>query len=346
MVTCGDGGVGVTKRAAQFVWISGYFTPPGLHIWVRGMSDGSRMPDIIEGDCWARDLGRSPWRGSPGAAQGGGGADGGQPGRAGAGETGKAQAKLIGDGSTADTGKQPNQPGKPVPLEPGETPPQFVIFSWDGAGEVGNGLFPRFLDLARNHGAGMTFFLSGLYLLPESKKSLYRPPNNPVGASDIGYLTDAAPQGDAEVHPAGLAGRSRDRHALQRPLLRRPRDRSRAGRPPSGTARSTRRSPSSPNGAPTPAGTTRTRCRSTTTRSSSAAVRPVCSARTTCCPRPRNGAGATTPPLPADARSGRTSAMAYGTFRCRASRSPGTPSRSCPWTTTSSPTSRRTAPRA
>lgn len=100
------------------------------------------------------------------------------------------EVRLIGDGSTSDRGKQPHQPPAPVPLEPGQTPPQFVIFSWDGAGEVGNGLFPRFLELARNHGAAMTFFLSGLYLLPESKKTLYRPPNNPVGASDIGYLTD------------------------------------------------------------------------------------------------------------------------------------------------------------
>ncbi|MEU5656370.1 hypothetical protein ABZ802_12220 [Streptomyces sp. NPDC047737] len=100
------------------------------------------------------------------------------------------RVRLIGDGSTADTGKQPNQPTAPVPLEPGQTPPQFVIFSWDGAGEVGNGLFPRFLELAREHDAAMTFFLSGLYLLPESKKSLYQPPNNPRGASDIGYLTD------------------------------------------------------------------------------------------------------------------------------------------------------------
>jgi len=99
-------------------------------------------------------------------------------------------AKLIGDGSTSFTGKQPHQPAKPVPLEPGQTPPQFVIFSWDGAGEVGNGLFPRFLDLAKQHGASMTFFLSGLYLLPESKKRLYNPPNNPRGASDIGYLND------------------------------------------------------------------------------------------------------------------------------------------------------------
>lgn len=77
-----------------------------------------------------------------------------KPGRSGPGKGGDASAepttpaptkddaKLIGDGSTADTGKQPHQPDTPVPLEPGQTPPQFVIFSWDGAGEVGNGLFP------------------------------------------------------------------------------------------------------------------------------------------------------------------------------------------------------------
>ncbi|MGW5860943.1 hypothetical protein ACWFRJ_02050 [Streptomyces sp. NPDC055239] len=99
-------------------------------------------------------------------------------------------ARPIGDGSTTYTGKQPKQPDAPVPLEPGEKPPQFVVFSWDGAGEVGNGLFPRFLKLAEEHDARMTFFLSGLYLLPESKKRLYKPPNNAVGASDIGYLTD------------------------------------------------------------------------------------------------------------------------------------------------------------
>ncbi|WP_086791895.1 hypothetical protein [Streptomyces thermovulgaris] len=98
--------------------------------------------------------------------------------------------RLIGDGSTSFTGRQPRQPAEPVPLEPGQTPPQFVVFSWDGAGEVGNGLFPRFLDLAERHDARMTFFLSGIYLLPESKKRLYDPPNNPRGASDIGYLTD------------------------------------------------------------------------------------------------------------------------------------------------------------
>ncbi|MER5885688.1 hypothetical protein ABT160_17800 [Streptomyces sp. NPDC001941] len=120
-------------------------------------------------------------RSGPGKDESGGG---------GASPSQKPEGRPIGDGSTSDTGKQPHQPEKPVPLEPGQTPPQFVIFSWDGAGEVGNGLFPRFLELAKNHDAAMTFFLSGIYLLPEGKKNLYKPPNNRTGASDIGYLTD------------------------------------------------------------------------------------------------------------------------------------------------------------
>ncbi|MEV0414029.1 hypothetical protein AB0I68_25255 [Streptomyces sp. NPDC050448] len=141
------------------------------------------------------------------------GADGrpsgpGRPGPGGPGPSRSAAAvRPIGDGSTADTGPQPRQPAKPVPLQPGETPPQFVVFSWDGAGEIGNGLFPRFLQLARDHGAAMTFFLSGIYLLPESKKDLYKPPNNPVGASDIGYLKDENVRGTLKcVREAWLDG--------------------------------------------------------------------------------------------------------------------------------------------
>ncbi|MBY8877319.1 hypothetical protein [Actinacidiphila acidipaludis] len=102
---------------------------------------------------------------------------------------GQPKGVPIGDGSTSDTGAQPHQPTAER-LEPGQKPPQFVIFSWDGAGELDNGLFARFRNLAREHNAKMSFFLSGLYCLPESKKDLYRPPNNPVGASDIGYFKD------------------------------------------------------------------------------------------------------------------------------------------------------------
>ncbi|MGW0968054.1 hypothetical protein [Streptomyces sp. NPDC002516] len=99
------------------------------------------------------------------------------------------KAKPIGDGSTADTGAQPRQP-KAERLKPGERPPQFVVFSWDGAGELSNKLFSRFRRIAADHGASMTFFLSGIYTLPESKKNLYHPPQHPVGASAIGYLSD------------------------------------------------------------------------------------------------------------------------------------------------------------
>ena len=95
---------------------------------------------------------------------------------------------MIGDGSTSDTGPQPHQP-VPVRLQPGETPPQFVVFSWDGAANLSSGLFPRFRSLANELGGSMTFFLSGLYALPEERRMMYAPPRHPVGSSTIGFLS-------------------------------------------------------------------------------------------------------------------------------------------------------------
>lgn len=43
--------------------------------------------------------------------------------------------RLIGDGSTAFTGGQPHLP-KAERLKAGQKPPQFVVFSWDGAGRT------------------------------------------------------------------------------------------------------------------------------------------------------------------------------------------------------------------
>ncbi|GAB2925306.1 polysaccharide deacetylase family protein [Streptomyces mayteni] len=97
--------------------------------------------------------------------------------------------RLIGDGSTADVGAQPNQP-EAKRIEPGEEPPQFVVFSWDGAGEDGNRLFSHFRQVAKESNAHMTYFLSGLYLLPEAERASYLPPGHSTGASDIGYLRD------------------------------------------------------------------------------------------------------------------------------------------------------------
>ncbi|GGX30150.1 hypothetical protein GCM10010297_59500 [Streptomyces malachitofuscus] len=98
----------------------------------------------------------------------------------------KNVVRLIGDGSTAYTGAQPHLP-RPERLKPGEKPPQFVVFSWDGAGEDGQQLFSHFRKVAKRNDATMTYFLSGVYLLPEEKRDLYEPPQHSPGRSDIGF---------------------------------------------------------------------------------------------------------------------------------------------------------------
>ncbi|MFC4911431.1 hypothetical protein [Actinomadura gamaensis] len=80
--------------------------------------------------------------------------------------------------------------GRARRLRPGERPPQFVVFSWDGAGEDDNLLFSHFRQVGREVGATQTFFLTGLYLLPRSKASLYRPPGHPRGTAAIPWLSD------------------------------------------------------------------------------------------------------------------------------------------------------------
>ncbi|MFF0744258.1 hypothetical protein ACFYVL_28055 [Streptomyces sp. NPDC004111] len=98
----------------------------------------------------------------------------------------KSAVRLIGDGSTAYTGVQPLQP-VPHKLKAGEKPPQFVVFSWDGAGEDSQRLFSHFRRVGQKYNATMTYFLSGVYLLPEAKKNLYDPPQHSAGRSDIGF---------------------------------------------------------------------------------------------------------------------------------------------------------------
>ncbi|MFK0295268.1 hypothetical protein ACIQU6_33020 [Streptomyces sp. NPDC090442] len=99
------------------------------------------------------------------------------------------RTKVLGDGSTSYTGPQKGQL-KAEPLKPGEKPPQFVVFSWDGALEGDERLFSHYRELARAHDAHMTFFLTGIYLLPKSKQDLYHPPQHPVGSAAISYPTD------------------------------------------------------------------------------------------------------------------------------------------------------------
>lgn len=109
---------------------------------------------------------------------------------------GKA-VRLIGDGSTSYTGAQPHLP-RPDRLKPGQKPPQFVVFSWDGAGEDGHKLFSHFRKVAKANNATMTYFLSGLYMLPEEKRELYRPPQHSPGRSNIGFNDRAGIKKTAE----------------------------------------------------------------------------------------------------------------------------------------------------
>jgi hypothetical protein len=94
--------------------------------------------------------------------------------------------RLIGDGSTAFTGSQPKQPVAKR-LAPGQKPPQFVVFSWDGAGEDSQKLFSHFREVGKKYHANMTYFLSGVYMLPKDRRELYDPPKHNAGSSDIGF---------------------------------------------------------------------------------------------------------------------------------------------------------------
>lgn len=73
----------------------------------------------------------------------------------------------------------------PTKLAPGEKPPQFVVFSFDGAGSIDRWQYYR--TIAQDTGAKFTAYLSGPYWLPDAKKNVYHPPNFPVGYSEVGF---------------------------------------------------------------------------------------------------------------------------------------------------------------
>ncbi|WP_030743300.1 hypothetical protein [Streptomyces sp. NRRL S-31] len=99
------------------------------------------------------------------------------------------RTRILGDGSTSYTGPQQGQLAA-KPLKPGEKPPQFVVFSWDGALEGSDHLFSHYRELAKEYDAHMTFFLTGIYLLPKSKKAQYHGPMHSPGDAAIDYATD------------------------------------------------------------------------------------------------------------------------------------------------------------
>jgi hypothetical protein len=71
------------------------------------------------------------------------------------------------------------------PLAPGERPPQFVLFSFDGAGSHRH--WQRVLALSGASEARITGFLSGVYLVPDAERRRYRGPGRAAGTSAVGF---------------------------------------------------------------------------------------------------------------------------------------------------------------
>jgi len=82
----------------------------------------------------------------------------------------------------APSGPQPPWMHK---LKPGEKPPQFVLFSFDGGVSAPN--WERIMPIAKDTGAHVTAMLSGIYLLTNDQADLYTAPGHKKGDSAIPF---------------------------------------------------------------------------------------------------------------------------------------------------------------
>ncbi|WP_436493733.1 polysaccharide deacetylase [Actinokineospora sp. HUAS TT18] len=70
-------------------------------------------------------------------------------------------------------------------IKAGEKPPQFIVFSFDGAGSHEH--WQKMLPLARGVNAHFSGFLSGIYLLDDSRRAEYTGPGHKPGKASIGF---------------------------------------------------------------------------------------------------------------------------------------------------------------
>ncbi|CAN5834337.1 hypothetical protein BH18ACT7_BH18ACT7_20910 [soil metagenome] len=97
---------------------------------------------------------------------------------------GKQAAPAL--GAVADGPARPAGPNVEIAaLRPGERPPQFVLFSFDGSGS--HEKWRLFLATADRVGAQFTGFLSGTYLLTNDNAEQYTGPGHAAGKSSIGF---------------------------------------------------------------------------------------------------------------------------------------------------------------
>jgi hypothetical protein len=86
------------------------------------------------------------------------------------------------------SGPDDGRPASNIPmrkLKPGEKAPQFVIFSFDGAGS--HEKWHLFMDAAKPTDSRFTGFLSGIYLVETANKEAYTGPGHSPGKASIGF---------------------------------------------------------------------------------------------------------------------------------------------------------------
>jgi len=90
--------------------------------------------------------------------------------------------------ATAPSGKPSNVPMKK--LAAGAKAPQFIIFSFDGAGD--HAKWQQFMAAARPTDSRFNGFLTGLYLLTDANAARYTGPGHSAGKSSVGFGGTAA----------------------------------------------------------------------------------------------------------------------------------------------------------
>jgi hypothetical protein len=86
-------------------------------------------------------------------------------------------------GASSDDGT--DTPAQAGSAQSSERPPQFVLLAFDGS--LNLSFWEESRAFAQQTGAKYTYFMSGTYFLPDSKKASYHGPHHAEGKSDIGF---------------------------------------------------------------------------------------------------------------------------------------------------------------
>lgn len=90
--------------------------------------------------------------------------------------------------TTTSSGPADGRPVSNIPmtkLKPGEMPPQFIIFSFDGAGS--HDKWVEFSAAAKKTDSRFVGFLTGIYLVSTASKGVYTGPGHKPGTASIGF---------------------------------------------------------------------------------------------------------------------------------------------------------------